>query len=408
MRRDVTRTKSSNMDRRSAPLSGVRVLDLSALAPGPFATMLLGDFGADVITVEPPTRTMRSPLAAVPSHGALEARIAGVNPLYRSRRSMVVDLKTQRGQGIVLDLAKRSHVLVEGFRPGVSERLGLSYRRVSEINPAIVYCSITGYGQYGRLADRAGHDLNYLAESGFLSMTTRGEAAPGIPGNAVADFAAGGLWAAFGIVVALRSAQATGRGTHVDSSMYEGLLGLMQTVPGRTFVGEPEPSWGEGLLTGAMPFYDCYKTSDGRWISVAAVEPKFFVNLVEALGRPELAHAHGDRDRWVELRAALKQVFSGAPLAHWLEVLDGVDTAVAPVRSVAEAFQRAEAEGRVNAAGWVGPLPRMEGWDAELGPVVSQPGAHTREILMENGWTEQEIEGLVDAAVVQEIQSEAE
>lgn len=196
----------------TGPLSGVRILDLSALAPGPFATMLLGDLGAEVITVEAPAAARSgSGLGALPGYGGERARRQGINPLYRSRRSLVLDLKQPQALEIALQLAQRSDVFVEGFRPGTCERLGLGYDTVAARNPAIVYCSLTGYGQSGELAMRAGHDLNYIAESGLLSATTRDGQRPGIPVNVVADFAAGGLLAAFGILAGLLGRQASGR-----------------------------------------------------------------------------------------------------------------------------------------------------------------------------------------------------
>lgn len=387
----------------TGPLSGVRVLDLSALAPGPFATMLLGDLGAEVITVEAPAAARSgSGLGELPDYGGERARRQGINPLYRSRRSLVLDLKQPQALEIALQLAQRCDVFVEGFRPGTCERLGLGYDTVAAKNPGIVYCSLTGYGQSGELSMRAGHDLNYIAESGLLSATTRDGQRPGIPVNVVADFAAGGLLAAFGILAGLLGRQASGRGTHIDASMYEGLLGLLQVVQSWTAASAPDPSWGRGLLSGAVPFYDCYRTADGQWLSVAALEPKFFANLCTALGRPDLVSAYADQSRWGELRAAFEQIFSAASLADWLARLDEVDTAVAPVRSLPDAFEAAQRRGVLDASGMVGPLPRMSAWKPTTGSVVTRPGQHTREILDEIGLSPDEIEMLLAAGAVME------
>ncbi|MEM6107549.1 CaiB/BaiF CoA-transferase family protein [Mycobacterium sp. 050272] len=391
------------MSDQTGPLSGVRVLDLSALAPGPFATMLLGDLGAEVITVEAPAAARSgSGLGELPGYGGERARRQGINPLYRSRRSLVLDLKQPQALEIALRLVQRSDVFVEGFRPGTCERLGLGYDTVAARNPGIVYCSLTGYGQSGELAMRAGHDLNYIAESGLLSATTRDGQRPGIPVNVVADFAAGGLLAAFGILAGLLGRQASGRGTHVDVSMYEGLLGLLQVVQSWTRASAPDPSWGRGLLSGAVPFYDCYRTADGQWLSVASLEPKFFSNLCTALGRPDLIPAYADQSRWGELRAAFEQTFSAASLAEWLARLDEVDTAVAPVRSLPDAFDAAQRRGLLDAPGAVGPLPRMSAWKPTAGSVVTRPGQHTREILDEIGLSRDEIETLLTAGAVME------
>jgi alpha-methylacyl-CoA racemase len=389
------------MSEMAGPLSGVRVLDLSALAPGPFATMLLGDLGAEVITVEAPAAARSgSGLGQLPGYGGERARRQGINPLYRSRRSLVLDLKQPQALNIALQLAQRSDVFIEGFRPGTCERLGLGYDTVATRNPAIVYCSLTGYGQSGELSMRAGHDLNYIAESGLLSATTRDGQRPGIPVNAAADFAAGGLLAAFGILAGLLGRQSTGRGTYIDVSMYEGLLGLLQVAQSWTLASAPDPSWGRGLLSGAVPFYDCYRTADGQWLSVAALEPKFFANLCTALGRPDLIPAHADQSQWPELRAVFEESFSTASLAEWLARLDDVDTAVAPVRSLPDAFEAALRRGLLDTPGMVGPLPRMSAWKPTAGSVVTRPGQHTREILDEIGLSPDEIETLLAAGAV--------
>ncbi|MGK2881991.1 MAG: CaiB/BaiF CoA transferase family protein [Mycobacterium sp.] len=388
---------------KTGPLSGIRVLDLSALAPGPFATMLLGDLGAEVITVEAPAAARSgSGLGELPGYGGERARRQGINPLYRSRRSLVLDLKQPQALEIALQLAQRCDVFVEGFRPGTCERLGLGYDTVVARNPGIVYCSLTGYGQSGELSMRAGHDLNYIAESGLLSATTRDGQHPGIPVNVVADFAAGGLLAAFGILAGLLGRQASGKGTHIDASMYEGLLGLLQVVQSWTAASAPDPSWGRGLLSGAVPFYECYRTADGQWLSVAALEPKFFLNLCTALGRPDLVSAYAETSRWGELRAAFEQIFSAACLADWLARLDEVDTAVAPVRSLPDAFEAAQRRGVLDGSGMVGPLPRMSAWKPTTGSVVTRPGQHTREILDEIGHSPDEIEILLAAGAIME------
>lgn len=385
----------------TGPLAGIRVLDLSALAPGPFATMLLGDLGAEVITIEaPPAARPGSGVSDLGVHGGIQARRLGTNPLHRSRRSIVVNLKRPAGLDVAVRLAARSDVFVEGFRPGVCDRLGLGYDALSAVRPGLVYCSLTGYGQSGELAQHAGHDLNYIAEAGLLSATTRPGQRPGIPLNLAADYAAGGLLAAFGILAALAGRAATGRGTHVDVSMYEGLLGLMQVAPAWTAAGAPDPSWGGGLLSGAVPFYDCYRTADDQWISVGALEPKFFANLCSALQRPDLVDAQHDSARWDEMRAVFTEAFAAAPLATWLERLAEVDTAVAPVRSVTDAFATAHARGVLPGPGQVGPIPRMSGWETAAGPVVTRAGAHTREVLAELDMTGEQIDELVATGVV--------
>lgn len=385
------------------PLADVRVLDLSVLAPGQFATTLLGDLGADVVTIEPPPAARAgSLLEDLPYYGGHHARRKGVNPLYRSRRSVVADLKHPGGLEVVLRLAERADVLFEGFRPGTCDRLGVGYDHVTARNPGIVYCSLTGYGQRGELAERAGHDLNYLAETGLLSTTTRPGQRPGIPVNVVADFAAGGLFAAFGVLAALQGRAITGRGSFVDVSMYEGVLGLMQVAAAWSATGAPDPSWGSGLLSGAAPFYECYRTADNRWLSLAVLEPKFFENLCRELDRPDLVATRTDPARWPELRAAFEEIFAAAPLAQWLERFADVDTAMAPVRSLPEAFELARRRGFVTGVSTIGPLPRISDWPSTPGPPATRRGEHTRAVLTELGLAAAEIDELVATGAVGE------
>ena len=390
------------MSTRSGPLDGLRVLDLTALAPGAFATMLFGDLGADVVTVEPPAQARAgSVIDDLFGYGGAAARDAGTG-LSRSRRSIVVNLKESAGREVLLRLAETADVFLEGFRPGTCDRLGIGYGVVSERNPGIVYCSISGYGRHAELAQRAGHDLNYLAESGLLSASTRPDQRPGIPLNVVADLAAGGLLAAFGILAAVHGRGLSGRGTHIDVSMYQGLLGLLQASAAWTAAGASDPSWGQGLLSGAAPFYDCYRTADGRWLSVAALEPKFFAALCAAIGHPEMTDWQHAPQRWDEVRTTFERVFAEATLAEWLERLADVDTAVAPVRSIPEAFAQARHDKLANDTAVVGPLPPMSAWHTEAGPVPRRPGQHTREILIEAGLTPSDVDRLVRVAAVAE------
>ena len=385
------------------PLAGLRIVDLSALAPGPFATMLLGDLGADVVTIEGPRSRRRDVgLDDLPLMGAATARQAGMSPLHRSRRSVVVDLKSKRGVDVALRLVDGADVFIEGFRPGVCDRLGLGYAAVSQRAPAIVYCSLSGYGQHGRRSAAAGHDLTYLAESGLLAAGTRPGQRPGIPVNAVADFAAGGLFAAFAIVSSILGRASSGRGTYVDVSMYESLLGLLQVSYAWTMAGAPDPSWGAGALSGAAPFYDCYRTADDRWIAVAAIEPAFYANLCVGVGRPDLADAQRDPSRWGEVRRGLEDAFVSDTLEAWLTRLGQVDTVAAPVRSLMEAFDEARLSGLVSDRGTFGPWPRLSAWATAAGPVVTRPGADTRDVLAETGFAAGEIEALVAAGVVED------
>lgn len=385
----------------AGPLAGVRIVDLSALAPGPFATMLLGDLGADVITVEAP-RSARAASSQedLPHFGGSSARENGWAPIHRSRRSIVIDLKQADGVALVHALVRDADVFVEGFRPGTCDRLGVGYEALSRIRPDLVYCSLTGYGQAGQLAQRPGHDVNYLAESGLLSALSRDGAVPAIPLNAVADYAAGGLVAAFGISAALLGRAATGRGTHIDVSMYAGLLSLIQNTHGWTLGGAPDHSWGRGLMSGAVPLYDSYRTADGGWYSIAPLEPKFWRNLCESLDRPDLLDALADDGRWPAVRTELTEIFAARTRDEWERHFADVDTAVAPVRSIPEAFELARERGLGLDDGSIEPIPRMSGWDLASGPVARHPGEHTRDVLEELGRTAADIDALLARGVV--------
>jgi alpha-methylacyl-CoA racemase len=368
----------------TGPLDGIRVIDLTGLSPGQYATMLLGDLGADVITVEPPAaRREGSRPAALPGHGGTAARELGINPLFRSRRSIVLDLKSPDELDIALRLADTADVFIEGFRPGVCDRLGLGYEALSARNPRLVYCSITGYGSRGEAAMRPGHDLNYIAEAGLLSVLARDEDPPRIPLNLVADLAAGGMVAAFGILAALRGRDRTGRGSQVDVSMLEGLLSMLAPAASWHEAGAPDASFGGAINSGAAPFYDSYRTRDAQWLAVAAMEQKFFVALCEALARPDLAPLQSDASRWPTLRRELELIFASQPLDHWLELLADVDTTVTPVRSIPEAFAEAHRSGIVESGLTVGPIPRISGYPHRVGPVARTADQDRNEILGE-------------------------
>jgi len=317
------------------PLEGVRVLDLSRYAPGLFASRLLGDFGAEVVSVEAP----KEEESDFPLYPASRARTAGTNPLFRHRRSIVVDMRQTAGLHVVQDLIARSDVVLEGFRPGIADRIGVGFETSRRLNPAIVYCSLTGYGQHGEQARRPGHDLNYVAESGLLSHIAHGDEAPGIPSNFAADLAGGSLAAAFGISAALHGARRTGTAQYVDVSMVRSIMTMLSLLSGMQQVGNPDPAGGSGLLNGAAPFYRTYRTSDGKFIAVGAMEPKFYTELCTRLGRPDLLPMHLDVAAWPRIHEELAAIFATGTRAHWSELLAAA--AVTPVLTTTEAFERA-------------------------------------------------------------------
>jgi alpha-methylacyl-CoA racemase len=303
------------------------VLDLSTFGPAVRATRLLADYGARVVKV-----------GAVPSAGAPQGEpeffaYSG----HRGMHRVLLDLKDDDGRTAFLALAAAADVVVESFRPGVVDRLGIGYAAVSARNPGIVYCSTTGYGQDGPHAQWAGHDIDYLAVGGFLAMSTPGQGgAPPLPGATIADAAAGGLQAALAITTALAGRASTGHGTYLDVSVAEGVLWLMSLAVDEQLAlgGDIEP--GHDVLSGRYACYATYQASDGRWLAVGAIEARFFANLCGALGCPELAGSQYEDDAQPTIRAAFTRAFATRSRDEWVEILAGADTCVAPVLEVAE------------------------------------------------------------------------
>lgn len=314
------------------PLERVRVLDLTRLLPGPFCTMLLGDFGADVIKVEEPG-TGDHMRWYQPRYSTMSANFATLN---RNKRSIALNLKSDEGKEVFLRLVKTADVIVEGFRPGVMKRLGLDYESLREVKADLVYCSITGYGQTGPYRDLSGHDLNYLAYAGALGLGGDPDGSPGIPYVLFGDFAGGAYPAALGIVMSLRRRDRTGEGEFLDISLFDGIVSTMYAPIGEYAVTGREWRRGAELTTGGSPRYGIYETADGKHISLCPLEDKFWEALFLHLGL-ELPD-----DSTLEGRAAAKRllqnIFLGKTLRQWVEELAAVDACIAPVQTIAEAM----------------------------------------------------------------------
>ena len=309
------------------PLAGVTVLDLSTVGPAARCTRLLSDYGAQVVKVGPVPSADASPIE--PQFFAYSG--------HRGMRRVLVDLKHGDGQEAFLSLAAVADVVVESFRPGVVDRLGIGYDAVSARNPGIVYCSTSGYGQDGPHAQWAGHDVDYLAVGGYLSMSTPGvDGAPPLPGATVADAAAGGMQAALAITAALAGRATTGEGTYLDVSVAEGVLWLMSLPIDEQLALGTGSRPGHDVLSGRYACYATYGTADGKWVAVGAIEAKFFANLCAALGCPELAGAQLDDDAQPAIRAAFAAAFATRTRDEWVEALAGADTCVAPVLEISE------------------------------------------------------------------------
>lgn len=376
------------------PLEGLRVLDLTRLLPGPYATLVLADLGARVDKVEDPAGgdyARQSP----PLRGEESAIFYALN---RNKRSLALDLKTASGRGVLLRLVERYDVLVESFRPGVMERLGLGWEVLHERNPRLVYCSVTGFGQTGPDRLRAGHDLGYVARAGVLGFGGEAQGAPAMPGVQVADMG-GSLWCLVGLLSALYERERTGQGRRVDVSLTEAALASLHLHLGSRLVmgAEGQPlRRGREPLNGGWACYGVYRTQDGRYLAVGALEPKFFTGLCERLGRPELvADAYDAGGGAQRVRAELERLFASQPLAHWLERLAGADVCVEPVLEGDEVLEDAqlrsrglfaEAEDEQRGLRVVHLLTPLRMGRTPLRPPPAL-GQHSREILEEAGLT---------------------
>lgn len=315
------------------PLAGIRVLDLSTLVPGPMASLILAEAGAEVIKVERPVEgdTMRS---YEPKFGTASANFALLN---RKKRSVAADLKVEEDRDKVLELMCAADVVIDQFRPGVVNRLGLGYGDVSLSNPGVVYCSITGYGPAEPFAKKAGHDLNFLAESGLLGVVNDGEGNPGLPFSVIGDIAGGAYPAVMNILLALRQRDLTGRGTHLQVSMAHNLQTLAYGYLATHHVGGGWPVPGRGLLTGGSPRYRIYRTSDDRHVAVAALEEKFWRRLVELIGLdPAFIRDNGQEDL---VTREVARILAGQTADHWRKVLEGEDICTTIVNTFDEAVK---------------------------------------------------------------------
>ncbi len=379
----------------TGPLASVKVVELAGIGPGPFAGMLLADAGADVVRVDR--------AASFPPAGANLQPSRDV--LGRGRRSVGVDLKDARGAEVVLRLVEGADVLLEGFRPGVAERLGIGPDACAARNPGIVYGRMTGWGQDGPWAQRAGHDIDYAALAGALHPVGPADRPPAVPLNYVADFGGGGAFLAFGVVCALVERAVSGRGQVVDAAMVDGTAALTAMFHGMLAMALWTTEREANLLDGGAPFYRCYAASDGGFVAVGALEPQFYAELLARLELDPTAWPQHDRTRWAEQSAVLAELFASRTRDEWTAVFHGSDACVAPVLSLTEAPSHphlaaratfVEHEGVVQPA----PAPRFSRTPGALSRPPVLPGQHTEEVLADAGFSPTEITALREAAVV--------
>jgi alpha-methylacyl-CoA racemase len=375
------------------PLEGIRVIEIASLAPAPFGCMVLADLGADVLRVD---RADQSGAQARPSR----------DPLVRGRRSIGLNLKDPAGIDLLLRLADEADVLVEGFRPGVAERLGFGPQEVARRNPRLIYGRMTGWGQDGPLAPTAGHDIDYIAISGALAPIGRAGERPVPPLNLVGDFGGGGMLLAVGILAALVERGQSGRGQVVDAAMVDGSALLTSFVYGLRAAGAWQDERGVNLLDGGAPFYDTYETADGGYVAVGALEPQFYAALLNGLGLADAGlPAQHDRSGWPELRRRLAAAFARRSRDEWAAVFAGTDACVAPVLSMAEApgHPHAQARSAFTEIGGVtqpAPAPRFGRTAAGTPTAPPSPGADTDAVLDSLGLTPDQVADLRQGGVV--------
>lgn len=387
-------------------LEGIKVLDLSRLAPGTYCTMILADLGADVLKIEAPGAGM--PFFAPPVE---EKKWYAYNAFDRNKRSIVLNLRDEEGRGIFYKLAKDVDVVVEGFRPGAVKRLGVDYNTLKNLNPRIIYCSISGYGQDGPYSNLSGHDPNYIAISGALSLIGPKDKPPILPSNFLADYAGGGLQATVGILVALITRQRTGVGQYVDVAMLDGVISMLAVELSLYFLSGEVPKRGETLTTGATPSGNIYETKGGGYVTLAAGEPHFWGNLCQALGCDDLIpYQQATGEKRVEIFRRFKEIFLLKTRDEWFELLSKADVPVGPVYSLDEAIGNQHIISRrmvlkvedpkLGTINQVGIIPSLSETPGKVRHVGVKPGEHTAEVLTTLGYTQDDIGRLRGRGVI--------
>ena len=393
-------------------LEGVKILDLSMLVPGAFCTMLLGDLGADVLKIEAPgPNEFRSSARAIPTEE--QGKAAAYYALDRNKKSIVVNLKSEAGREVFYRLSRQADVIVEGFRPGVVKRLGIDYQTISKLNPGIIYCSLSGYGQEGPYHTFPGHDVNYIAMAGVLGLIGSSEGPPVIPLNLVADFAGAALYGALGISVALVARSKTGKGQYLDIAYMDGAISLMTWFNCGYFLDGSVLKRGESWLHGAYPYYGVYETRDGKYITIGCLEPHFWQNLCRLLNQEgyipygfALEHTFHkpEGEKWDEIHSSLKQVFLTKTRDEWFELLTRNDVPAGKVLMPDEVFSDPQvlhrqmvievehpALGKIKQ---VGVAPKLSGTPGKVRSLSPLRGEHTDEVLRGLGYKQEEISDL--------------
>jgi alpha-methylacyl-CoA racemase len=373
------------------PLAGIKVIELAGIGPAPYACMLLADMGAEILRLERET-------------GSMSTLLGAYDYLSRGRRSVAINLKTPGAAELVIDLVKQADVLVEAYRPGVAERLGVGPDECLAANPRLVYARMTGWGQEGPLADRVGHDINYASITGAISAIGEPGRKPVPPLNLVADFGGGSMFCVTGVLAALLERTTSGKGQVIDVAMVDGVTSLLAMAYGQMSAGIMSDERGSNMLDGGTPWYDTYRTSDGEYMSVGALEAPFFAELVRVLDIPGFP-GQGDPSVYPKMRELLTAKFATKTRAEWIEEFRGVDACVAPIWRLSEARNDPHLVARstvveVNGALQPAPAPRFSRTPSEIGQRARQPGEDTTEALEDWGVAGDRLEGLLASGAV--------
>jgi crotonobetainyl-CoA:carnitine CoA-transferase CaiB-like acyl-CoA transferase len=377
-------------------LDGIKVLDLSRLFPGPYCSMILADLGADVLRIEDKRFQGEGP---------------GMPTVMRNKRHMTLNLKHPKGLEIFCRMAKKADVLLEGFRPGVTDRLGIGYEQMKKLNERLIYCSVTGYGQDGPYKDMVGHDINYLSFGGVLGLTGEPGRKPIIPPIQVADMAAGGMNAAIGILAALFARQTTGKGQYIDISMMDGIVAMLPFPASLLWGMGKTPQRGDTLLSGRFPCYSVYETKDGQYISLGALEPRFWAELCRNLGREDyIPLQYEEGEKRAEIFSFLGRKFKEKTREEWMAELKDLDVCFGKILDLAETFKDPQVRHRKLVTEFVddrkgkmkllSPPIKMSETSPDIRRAPADFGEHTGEVLREMGFNGEEIEQMKREGVV--------
>lgn len=388
------------------PLTGIQVLDLTTMVPGPMCSMILGDFGAEVVKIEQPkggdlARFSQPKLGDTSGHYLM---------FNRNKKSVTLNLKSDKGKEIFYQLAAQADVIMEQNRPGVVKKLGIDYKTIEKLNPRIIYCSISGYGQDGPYAQLSGHDINYLSYAGVLGVTSRKGQRPTIPGVQIADIGGGTLNSVIGILLALMARQQSGKGQYLDIAMMDGAIGWLGYIATDYFFGGKIPGPASTLLNGKNACYEVYETKDGGYISLGAVEPHLWANLCRYFGKEEYIKMQRDVDKQDELFTFLKEQFLSRDRDEWVEVFKNVDACTAPVQNLDEVFNDPHVlhrqmvfemdHPRLGKMKQLGFPIKMSDTPAQARLAPPDLGQHNEEILGGMGYTSDEIQNLREQGIV--------